>query len=198
MADVEQRKNTNKKILKWFGIAFGVLIVFFVVIGIIMKPSAESIAKAEAEAKAHQDSISASLQAATALHDSLMANSKPYRDSVKQAEAELARRIEEEDKVANPEKYVEVDLDWKVSGFGAVAIGDFTITNNSLTDMKDPVVEVTFYGESGTELGSAVETLTIVCKAGRKARVNDVNLGFIKSQTSKAGAKLVSATWGGE
>lgn len=195
MADMEQRKATNKKIFKWTGIIFGAMVVIALLGKLMQKDDSAERAKVEAENNARINAERAEAQAKAARHDSLMQHSKPYRDSVKAAEAEMARKVEEEAKRNSPEKYIDIDMGWRKGGFGSVALADFTITNNSLVDMKDPVVMVTFYGDSDTEIGSKVETLLIKVPAGKKASQYKVNLGFIKGQASKARATFVSATW---
>jgi hypothetical protein len=195
MADMEQRKATNKKILKWFAISLGALVVIAMLGKLMQKDDSAERAKVEAENIASLKAARAEEQAKVARHDSLMQYSKPYRDSVKAAEAEIARREEEEAKRNSPEKYIDIDMGWRKGGFGSVALADITIANNSLVDMKDPVIMVTFYGESDTEIGSKVETLLIKVPAGKKASQYKVNLGFIKGQAAKARATFVSATW---
>lgn len=187
------------KTKKTLWIFAGVFVVLLVIMGILgskaNKEAAEKWTQDSLAMEASSDSARKVAEAEKAHHDSLMANDKGYRDSVKKAEAELAKREEEEAKRNSPEKYINIDMGWRAGGFGAVAMADFTITNNSLVDMKDPVVLITYYGESGTETGSKLETLLINVPAGKKASSYNVNLGFIKSQTKRASATFVSATW---
>jgi hypothetical protein len=201
--DFETRKLKNKRILKWFGI--GVVAVFIINgISSVLDRSQQEAARAEARVR---DSLQSAVKLRqTKRHDSLMANDSRYRDSVVIADKRRAdstnaqRRLDsiasdERDRMLNPDKYVEIDMNWHKGGFGAVALARFTIDNRSRQILSNPVIKVSFYSDNGTLIRTKEEVIYLTVKPGKRTRSKEINLGFVSEQIERAGAKLVSGTW---
>jgi hypothetical protein len=201
--DNEGRKNKAKKFLKWYGIA--------VVVSLFVYTVSEVLKSNEREKVAEETRLSDSLEQEKDLqrvrmHESRMASDATYRDSVIAADkrredsTRKQQRIDsiaadERDRILNPSKYVDVDMSWKKGGFGAVAMGRFTFINKSKMTMVNPTITVSFYSENGTFIKSKEEVVYVTVKPGKRAKSEEINLGFISSQVTRAGSKLTSATW---
>ena len=84
---------------------------------------------------------------------------------------------------------------YRKGGFGGVGLHDFSVRNKSKVNYwKDLQLKITYYGASGTELNSNVETLYQAVPPGKTIRKREFNAGFINSQADKARVELVGAT----
>ena len=139
-------------------------------------------------------------------HDSLMSANPEYADSVTRAEARkrdsVAKQKREDsiaaverDRITNPENHLEVDIDWRKGGFGAVALAEFTFVNKSLMTLENPKVKVRFSSSNGTIISSREVDVYVTVKPGKRARSKEVNLGFVNDQVERAGCELVTGTW---
>jgi hypothetical protein len=125
-----------------------------------------------------------------------------WRASLSPKEREALEKKEQEErdyqnKYDSPMNYLSVDKwSWSTGGFGSVGIVEYvTFKNEGIRDARDIHIEVTFLGESGTELSSRQAMFPIVVKAGSKKTARDINVGFINSQSSSARIKITDATF---
>jgi hypothetical protein len=200
-----KNKATNKKILRGCLIGGGGVFVLALIIIIATAPSAEERA---AEARAADSTVAAKLtadsakaaQAAAKEAADWAAMPKQTRDSITKARrtdslAAIAA-AEAQEKELNPERFLTVkSWNWEAGGFGSVGIINVTFKNDGVKTAKDIVVKVDFKGESGTTLSTAEHVIPTVVSPGKAKTVNDVNLGFIDSQTKNASIEIVSATF---
>lgn len=75
---------------------------------------------------------------------------------------------------------------WRKGGFGIVAVADFTFANDNSVAVRDVTIGCTFYGASGTQLGTGEQTIYQTFPAKKSTVVREVNLGFINSQSATA------------
>ncbi len=98
-------------------------------------------------------------------------------------------RLEREAAVQHPEKQVELErpIPWETGGFGNVMTMKPVIVNKNAFAVKDIYIHCKVYAPSGTELGDNYATVFEVIPAKSKIRPKEINLGFINSQSKKAG-----------
>lgn len=197
----------RNKLLKWFLLYPLVVTAGFIVIALIVEVFTADERKAEeARVARSQDSIEQLEQARIAVHDSLMTHDERYADSVRRYEKQQADSIaavrrqdsldaHERDRAENPKRHVTLDMDWRTGGFGSVALANVKIHNQSLKTCVNPKVLVRFYSENGTELSSRRESIYITIPPGKRRTSQELNLGFINRQASRAGVELIDATW---
>jgi hypothetical protein len=82
---------------------------------------------------------------------------------------------------------------WKTGGFGSIGLMNFTLKNANDYQIKDVSLICTFYGNSGTELGSRTHTIYETIKANAMRSFAAVNIGFIPSQSSRGGCEVLAA-----
>jgi hypothetical protein len=93
----------------------------------------------------------------------------------------------------NPRILVTIsDLKWGKSGFGSVGLGYFTVRNENSFAVKDIAIQCDFYANSGTHLTSANATIYEAIGAKKSRTFNEVNLGFIHSQSNRIGCQIIS------
>jgi hypothetical protein len=78
-------------------------------------------------------------------------------------------------------------------GFDNILMLNLTIQNSGSQDIKDPEIECTIYGESGTRLGLARQTLYRSIKAKSKLTVREFNMGLMNVQAARVGCEIVDA-----
>lgn len=193
-------KKSRKKL--WLGI-FGVLML----LGIVQQffQQKEIDARKEAEDR-RSDSIALDYANRKALHDSLMRTDKAYADSVQVADKRRADSLLEQrrkdsidafelDRRQNPENHVDVDFSWHKGGFGSVALATIKFNNKSLRTCVNPTVLVTFFSDNGTILSTRKEAVYVTIPPGKRKKSDELNLGFVNKQASRARAELIGATW---
>jgi hypothetical protein len=82
---------------------------------------------------------------------------------------------------------------WSAEGFGSIGMMNVIISNENNFVVKDMTILCNFYAKSGTALSEKVYTIydTVGPKSSKAFR--KLNVGFIDSQSAKAGCNLVSA-----
>jgi hypothetical protein len=85
------------------------------------------------------------------------------------------------------------NMTWSIGGFGSVAIVTVTINNANDFPIKDVGIECRFSGKSGTELSTLTHTIFDSLKAKSKRTFKEVNVGFINSQSARAGCSVETA-----
>lgn len=194
-------ESVEKPIYKrtWFivcSVILGVLVLIR-----IFGPSEAELKNWKADAK-RKDSLELVEQKRKSdrINDSITAayNALPKRvkDSIVKAKKAEEERIQKEneirDKTENYKSYVEADLDWRVGGFGTVALGEIKIKNKSLRTVKNFKVRIAFNGESGKELSDWDGILPIVVKPGKSRRTEELNFGFVNKMATSASVSIVS------
>lgn len=86
---------------------------------------------------------------------------------------------------------VELDFNWNKSGFGSVMMAKLIIKNKNDFEVKDLVVKCDLFGNSGSRIGTATKTVYESVPAKTAKTINDVNMGFINSQTSSTSCGIV-------
>lgn len=124
-------------------------------------------------------------------HDALV---EKYVEPVKTPEEIEAERIEQERREqerilrsarSNPEQFLELtNMNGYKGGFDTVLIISGTLKNTSPIDIKDPTIECSVFGPSGTELGKVRNNLYENVAAGGSHRFRELNMGFVQSQWS--------------
>lgn len=197
------RKAKKKRTLKWTLYAMVGMAIIGMIISFFETREREALAEENRKLAAIEQAKNAVIQRR---HDSLMKANPAYADSVNRADAlrrdsiATKKRTDsiaafERDRITNPENHVEVDMDWHKGGFGAVALAQFTIVNNSLSTLENPRVRVSFSSENGTAISSREIDIYVTVKPGKRVRSKEINLGFVNAQVERAGAKLLSGTW---
>lgn len=82
---------------------------------------------------------------------------------------------------------------WEKGGFGSIGIMSMTISNMNPFAVKDITIRCTFDGKSGTQLTERLQTIYDTIPANNSKRFAKVNVGFIDSQSARAGCSLVMA-----
>lgn len=76
-----------------------------------------------------------------------------------------------------------VKLDYKCSKSDiGILMADFSITNNSASEIKDIEITCEHYGKSGTKIDSNKRTIYDIIPAYETKFFNDFNMGFVHSQ----------------
>ena len=117
-------------------------------------------------------------------------NAKLAKDRQAAAFEEAARY----EATRNPATKMSVEnMTWSIGGFGSVAVVSLTINNANDFPIKDVRIECRFSGKSGTELSTATHTIFDTVKAKSKRTFKEVNVGFINSQSARAGCGIETA-----
>lgn len=82
---------------------------------------------------------------------------------------------------------------WRLDGFGNVMVVDLSIENSSKINLKDFVVECETVGQSGTSLGKVRKTVFDTLPAGKTKKFKNINMGFVNSQSKRAGCEIIGA-----
>lgn len=202
-----RRIQLNKKILKWLFLGGGSIMVVMIIIGFITTKLAESERQEIQKRQDAENRADAERQAILRIrHDSLMKTDKRYADSVRIAQRRhddsvaMVRRDDSiaadiQERTVNPEEHVKVDLNWEKGGFGSVALASFVFKNESLRTCINPSLIVTFYSDNGTVISSKKADVYLTIPPGKRRKSEQLNLGFINRQATRAGSKMVDATW---
>jgi len=83
---------------------------------------------------------------------------------------------------------------WTAGGFGAVGLLDVSLTNKCERPLKDVQLKVDFSSDSGTHLGNAEHTIYEVFSPKQTKRYNRLNVGFMNTQSKRAGVTVVGFT----
>lgn len=85
------------------------------------------------------------------------------------------------------------NFDWKKGGFGSIAIMNFTISNQNNFAVKDVTVRCKLTAPSGTELSTISGTIYQAIDPKATKTFNDVNMGFIHSQSARSSCGVEAA-----
>jgi hypothetical protein len=75
-------------------------------------------------------------------------------------------------------------------GFGAVLVIAFSIRNGTDIHIKDPLIECSLYGKSGTKIDTASARLYERLPPGQERRIRELNMGFIHNQASSVDCRV--------
>jgi hypothetical protein len=115
---------------------------------------------------------------------------KVAREAARAArEAEAARIKAEGTPIENAEL---IFHGWKISGFGVIFLGDFSIKNKGVYPIKDFDIRCTISAASGTELGTVRATAYEMVKPRSTMRLKELNMGLMNSQAKKANCEIRS------
>jgi hypothetical protein len=81
---------------------------------------------------------------------------------------------------------------WKIGGFGSIFLGDFSIKNKGAYPIKDFDIRCTYFGPSGTELGTVREAAYELVKPKSTLRLKELNMGFMHSQARRTNCEIRS------
>lgn len=86
---------------------------------------------------------------------------------------------------------IKIKLNPSREGFGAVLVANVVVGNPTQYTVKDIVIECETLGASGTQIGTARQTIYQIFPAMKTTPANEVNFGFINSQVEglRCGAK---------
>ncbi len=79
-----------------------------------------------------------------------------------------------------------VDFTWEKGGFGTVMIANFTIRNDSPVDVADFKIQCQRYDAGGVVLDQNAGTAFGIVKAHATARISNVNMGFLNTQSGNS------------
>lgn len=157
------------KILKWF---FGFTIVVTLVSAIV--------------SGLRQAQLTPEEKAAEKVAQVTKANEKAAEDAAQATRAKAILKI--------GDMVVVKKMSWRLGGFDSVLVVDMTIENKSSLNLKDFVLSCSTKGASGTELSDTKKTLYESIPAGKTKSFRDISMGFVSSQSKKAGCEIISAT----
>jgi hypothetical protein len=86
------------------------------------------------------------------------------------------------------------NMTWSLAGFKNVGLVNVTIENSNDFPVKDVGVRCYFSGKSGTQLSSNNHTIFDTIPAKAKKAFNEVNVGFINSQSATASFNIETAS----
>jgi len=121
----------------------------------------------------------------------IRAKEKARADQLAREEKERAALLEA---ARNPIERMDLkNTSWSKEGFGSIGMMNVTISNENDFLVKDITILCNFYAKSGTALSERAYTIydTVNPKSSKPFR--KLNVGFINSQSAKAGCHLVSA-----
>ena len=87
-----------------------------------------------------------------------------------------------------------VRLEWNKGGFGTVMLATFGVHNGNQYAVKDVKIRCDLAGNSGTTIGSVQQTVFELIPANQTRTFEQVNMGFVRSQASKAVCGVASVT----
>jgi hypothetical protein len=116
------------------------------------------------------------------------------RDSFAIQLADLqAKELEEKEKFTHPENLVSIEnFSWTKEGFGNVMEANFVIRNKLPWPVKDLEVRCDHSAPSGTLIDSNTRTIYERIEANQTKRIYKFNMGFIHSQATRSGCRIVS------
>lgn len=94
----------------------------------------------------------------------------------------------------DPTDQMEIDTSsWEKGGFDNVGLMSVTIKNSNAFTVKDITISCRFAAKSGTELSDARHTIYDTIKPKSAKSFRKLNVGFINSQSARAGCRILSA-----
>lgn len=84
-------------------------------------------------------------------------------------------------------------VSWQKGGFGSIGLVTVAIDNANDFTVRDIGITCTFTGNSGTKISEITHVIYDTVKAKSKRTFKDVNIGFINSQSSRAGCSVDTA-----
>lgn len=87
---------------------------------------------------------------------------------------------------------IKLDFTWRKGGFETAMIANFVITNPSPWRVKDLEVTCDHYGPSGTKIDSNVRTIYEIVESKSTKRVNQFNMGIIRSQATQSSCTVTN------
>jgi hypothetical protein len=188
--------------------------VAFLVIGVVSATISDNKAKNEsAVAAGFADFREMDAASKLGISDPIKWRAKVVADRRAQDESERVRRAKVErdaaDAAANQAKELADRFErerpaidrmslsnqsWEISGFGTVGLMSMTITNKNSYSVRDITINCIFNGRSGTQLSTTLHTIYDKIPANTSRRFAKVNVGFIHSQSARAGCSLVAAS----
>jgi hypothetical protein len=95
----------------------------------------------------------------------------------------------------SPESKVSiVRWEWDKGGFGTVMLARFSVHNSNPYAVKDIKIRCDLAGNSGTRIDSVQQTVFELIPANQTRTFEQVNMGFVRSQASKAVCGVASVT----
>lgn len=95
---------------------------------------------------------------------------------------------------APPESKISIrKWNWSKGGFDTVMMATFTLRNDNPFPVKDIKIKCRLSGNSGTNIDSVEETIYNIIPATTTKTFQEVNMGFIRSQTTQASCEVESA-----
>ena len=109
-------------------------------------------------------------------------------------EAEEERVAQEEDAFQNPQNYLKLKTSWRTTEEGGnIMKADFRVQNTSTLPMKDIAIVCNMKAPSGTVVSVKRHTIYDTVKGGATRSFENVNMGFINNQASKASCRVEAA-----
>ncbi len=102
--------------------------------------------------------------------------------------------IEEYDRRHPKDQVSIVKFDWHKGGFDSVMIADFTIKNANTFPVKDLTISCKTRAGSSTVISEPSTTLYEVIHAKESKRFSKVSMGFIDTQSTRAGCTIDSVS----
>lgn len=87
---------------------------------------------------------------------------------------------------------IKLDFTWRKGGFETAMVADFVITNPSPWRVKDLEITCHHYGPSGTKIDTNVRTIYEIVEPKSTKRVNQFNMGFIRSQATRSSCTVTN------
>jgi len=85
-------------------------------------------------------------------------------------------------------------VDWRTGGFDTVMLLSGKINNKGKSDVKDVRIKCELYSNSGTQVSEVSAVIYEIVKAGKSISLKDHNMGFVNTQSSRAGCSVVDLT----
>ena len=82
---------------------------------------------------------------------------------------------------------LKLDYSWQKGEFASIMTADFTVTNNSLYDVKDIEIKCEHFSKSGTNIDSNSRSIYEDFPAGKSRSFPEFNMGFMLDQAYKTG-----------
>lgn len=91
-------------------------------------------------------------------------------------------------------KDLQLDYTWQTNDIVPIMTSDFTITNNSLYDIKDVTIQCEHFSKSDTNIDSNTRTIYEVFPSGKGRFFPEYNMGFIHDQAYKTSCTIKTFT----
>ncbi|MDX2425519.1 MAG: hypothetical protein QNK15_04615 [Cycloclasticus sp.] len=111
----------------------------------------------------------------------------------KQQIEEIRQRKKKNESITNRKKMLEnikMTLTWHTVAFDTIMQANITITNNNNFTIKDIDLGCAHYSKSGTRIDTSRHTIYDTVPARTTKTFNEVDIGFINSQTEKTGCEI--------